>query len=155
MLQSRNYAGIFAAVGFSFLILAGCSKPAEIVNLQIDKVSKMSSEEAVAYLNSVTLDSYEGTERFCNFNKRTVEFISRNEEDGPKMEGYRYLTVSNLFAWRESGRTGLWLLYDKAYPIIDFLELPGCKVLGRKATQEQITKAAQALISLGAIYEKP
>lgn len=147
--------GFFAAAVFSLLVLSGCATPVEIPELDAASSSITSRAEAVDYLNSVKLANFEDSQKLCNFNRGMVELVASYEEDVPLSSGYQHMQVSKLAAWENIGRTGLWLHYDATNPMIDFFEKPGCKVLGRNATDEEIVKAAQALVYLGANYVKP
>jgi len=154
MLQGRGYFRLFT-VALSLLVISGCAKIVEIPNLQTESAASMPRAEAVAYLNSAKLTNFEQLQNLCNFNRLNVDFIRPYEEEVAQSGAYDYLTVTRLAVWTGTGKTGLWVHYNNPNPVVSFFEIAGCKVLGRDATEEQMTSAAEALIALGASYEKP
>ncbi len=154
MLKNLSVHMFCTMIGFSLLVLSGCTRTLEIPNLQTENLERMSSSDAVAYLNSVKMTSINNFNDICNFGNDKVEFLGWRKKENAKGTDYTHLYITHMETWTGTGRTGLWLHYRMSNPLTTFLDIPGCQVLGGKATPEQISKASHALYSLGAMYKR-
>jgi|GEM_PF-6013536 len=150
----RNLIGTKVNILFALLLLplVGCAAQTEIPNLKSGSSMSLSNAKTIAYLNSVKWNAG-GPGDACEFKPEGVEFMASGEQAGPFTHSYGLLELANLSMWQNIGRSGLWIRFENDNPVVSFFDIQGCKVLDGTASQEDLTKVAESLISLGATYK--